>query len=180
MSLRRWRLGDAAALSRLVGENLEHLRPWMPWVQQEPLTLVARLKTIRAWESQFRSGGDLWVGVFLGGHAIGAAGLRRRRGPEALEIGYWIRERFTGCGYATRSASLLSDLAFSMPGIARVEIHHDRANTASGRVAARAGFIFSSQDPVASKAPGESGVECTWILSRGRWMEMRGTQCQGG
>ena len=175
VELRRWRIADAYALSRLVADNLDHLRPWMPWIEAEPLSVLSRTQMIREWEKKRRDGGDLIVGVFIGGQPVGGAGLHRRRGPEILEIGYWIGARYTGMGYATRSASLLADLAFSLPSIAKVEIHHDRANVASSRVAQRAGMVFVSETATDIAAPGESGVEWTWAMTRAEWLEARGS-----
>ncbi len=173
--LRRWRIRDAYALSRLVGENLEHLRPWMPWIEVEPVSLLSRTEMIRGWEKERREAGDLIVGVFVGGQPVGGAGLHRRRGPQILEIGYWIGAKYTGMGYATRAASLLTDLAFSLPFITRVEIHHDRANIASSRVAQRAGMVFVNEATKEIAAPGESGVEWTWAMTRAEWLEARGS-----
>ncbi len=34
--LRRYLQDDAPALAVAVGESLEHLRPWMPWIALEP------------------------------------------------------------------------------------------------------------------------------------------------
>jgi hypothetical protein len=36
--LRRWSPEDALALSDAVAASSEHLRPWMAWIAEEPLT----------------------------------------------------------------------------------------------------------------------------------------------
>ena len=54
-------------------------------------------------------------------------------------------------------------------GIECVEIHHDRANVASGRVAAAAGFVHIGERPRRPDAPGQEGVELIWRLDRGRY-----------
>ena len=59
--------------------------------------------------------------------------------------------------------------AFRTHGIECVEIHHDRANVASGRVAAAAGFEFVEERPRTPNAPGDEGVELIWRLERGRY-----------
>src|SRR5436305_14366103 len=47
--LREWTSKDAQALSEAVQRNIEHLRPWMPWVAQEPLRANERLALINVW-----------------------------------------------------------------------------------------------------------------------------------
>ena len=49
-------------------------------------------------------------------------------GPGALEIGYRCHIEYAGRGIITRSALRLTDIAFAVPGIERVEIHCDKAN----------------------------------------------------
>jgi RimJ/RimL family protein N-acetyltransferase len=58
------------------------------------------------------------------------------------EIGYGLRADWRGFGLATRSVRLVSGWAFSRAGIARLELGAAVANTASQRVATRAGFQF--------------------------------------
>ena len=58
------------------------------------------------------------------------------------EIGYGLRAGWRGRGLATRSVRLVSDWAFVQAGIARLELGAALANTASRRVAVRAGFQF--------------------------------------
>jgi RimJ/RimL family protein N-acetyltransferase len=59
--------------------------------------------------------------------------------------------------------------AFTDPAIQRVEIHHDRANFASGRVAAAAGFAFVGERRDDAAAPAEEGVQWIWRLGRDRY-----------
>ena len=86
-----------------------------------------------------------------------------------LEIGYWIHPSFTRRGLATAVARLLTDTAFTVPGISAVEIHHDKANTASAAIPRRLGFRFLGEAPDASSAPAELGVDWAWRVERDRW-----------
>jgi RimJ/RimL family protein N-acetyltransferase len=56
------------------------------------------------------------------------------------EIGYGLRAGWRGHGLATRSVRLVADWAFTRVGIARLELGTAVANSASRRVAIRAGF----------------------------------------
>jgi RimJ/RimL family protein N-acetyltransferase len=167
--LRRWRVGDAGSLERAVSESADHLRPWMAWMVQEPQTTEDRRAMLAHWERDWSQGGDVMLGIFIEGEVAGSSGLHRRRGPGVLEIGYWIHRSFTRCGLATTVAQLLTDAAFSVPGIVGVEIHHDRANVVSAGVPRRLGFRFVGEAPDVAKAPAEVGIDCTWRMERAEW-----------
>ena len=53
-------------------------------------------------------------------------------GPGALEIGYWCHIEYAGRGIITRSAVRLTDIAFAVPGIERVEIPAGESGTVGG------------------------------------------------
>ena len=69
-------------------------------------------------------------------------------------------------GLATEVARQLCERAFADPAVDRVEIHHDRANVASGGVPAKLGFELVGDTPQRPQSPGEEGVERVWRLSR--------------
>lgn len=163
--LRRWNHRDVEVLDALVTLNIEHLRPWMPWIADEPLSIDARLRRIGTWSSQWRQGGDVLFGMFLNGEAVGSTGLHRRRGPHGLEIGYWVDRDHLGQGFATEAASLLTSTALAVPDISFVEIRHDKANELSPMVPQRLGYQFIGEAPDRALAPGDSGIECTWRMT---------------
>ncbi len=169
LTLRRWTSDDVEALAAAVTASVDHLVPFMPWAELEPLTVDDRLKLIDGWDVDWRNGGDVVLGIFRNDTPIGGCGLHRRRGPKALEIGYWIHVDHIKQGFATEAARALTDVAFSIDGIERVEIHHDRANAASRGVPNALGYelVGETQDTVTS--PGEDGVDCTWAVTKARW-----------
>jgi ribosomal-protein-serine acetyltransferase len=171
--IRRWLQDDAESLTRAVGESHEHLRPWMAWITEEPQTLEQRKARIREWERKWLQGGDVILGIFVDDEVAGGCGLHRRGGPSTLEIGYWIHPSFTGRGLATTVARLLTDAAFSLPGIEHVEIHSDKANTASAGVPRRLGFRFLGETPDEPMAPAEVGIDCAWRIDRASWQARR-------
>ena len=174
--LRQWTEDDVDALRDAVTASIEHLRPWMPWIAAEPQSRSQRRDLIRQWHSEWETGGDLIVGVFEpDGHVIGGSGLHRRRGPGALEIGYWIHVDHVRRGYATEVAAALTDLAFTVDGIDRVEIHHDAMNVPSGRVPRSLGFEFAGASECEPLAPAETGTDWTWVVHRACWAGRAGT-----
>ena len=174
MELRHWRAEDAEAQARAIEESLDHLRPWMPWAADEPKPHAERVAMIESWEAERRAGTGEYIGVWLDGEVVGSCGLHRRIGPGGVEIGYWIHPAYVRRGLATEVARRLTATAFADPAIERVEIHHDRANVASGGVPAKLGFEHVGDTPKAPEAPGEEGVVCVWRLNREAWTARRG------
>ena len=171
LTLRRWVEADAQRLSAAILYNLDHLRPWMPWISAEPMTPEQRLELINQWQVDWEQGGDVLVGAFLDDVVIGSTGLHRRRGPGVLEIGYWVHVDHTRNGFATELASSLTTAAFTVPEIDHVEIHHDKANIASAGIPPRMGYTFVGEMPVVVSAPGEVGIDCRWLVTRSDWIE---------
>ncbi len=174
LTIRRWTEADAPALDRAITESIEHLRPWMPWVAFEPLSLDDRVALIRGWREN-GGDGDLVVGVFLNGVPVGGGGLHRRIGPDGLEIGYWIHVDHVHRGYATELAAALTTAAFALPNNERVEIHHDRANTASAAVSRRLGYTLTDEQPREIVAPGQEGIGWVWTVTRAEWTARLGS-----
>lgn len=167
--LRRWEVSDAEAMHDAIVESADHLRPWMAWMANEPQTLEQRRALIARWEKEWLDGGDAVLGVFVDGQVAGSCGLHRRRGPGTLEIGYWVHRSFVRRGLATTVAALLTDTALSVPDIKRVEIHHDKANTASAGVPRRLGYRFIGEHRDDRAAPSEVGMDCVWRIERPDW-----------
>jgi RimJ/RimL family protein N-acetyltransferase len=72
-------------------------------------------------------------------------------------------------GVATTAARLLTDAALTFPGIAHVEIHHDKMNRASGGVPRKLGYRFIGEIPHEPVAPAEVGVSYRWRMTAAEW-----------
>jgi RimJ/RimL family protein N-acetyltransferase len=152
-----------------VTENLEHLRPWMPWAQEPPSESEERefLGRMRgAWDRRSDFG---FAVVAPDASPVGAMGLHTRQGPGTLEIGYWIAAACTGRGYATAGARALTDAAFALPGVERVEIRCDEGNRASAAIPRRLGFRLVEVISGQATAPAETGRRMIWSVERGDW-----------
>ena len=167
--IRRWRRTDVLALETAVAESLDHLRPWMPWVAGEPMSPADRQALLGRWERAWRAGEEHNYALFAGGRVVGGCGMMRRIGPGGIEIGSWVHPRHLRRGYATAAAASLTDAAFGLADVTHVEIHHDVANVASGRVPARLGFRLVGDEPRTIEAPGETGTNRIWRLWRHEW-----------
>jgi ribosomal-protein-serine acetyltransferase len=159
---------DAEALEAAVAASREHLVPFMPWASQPPQGVEWRRGWLRDVIAEEAAGGDRYRGVFDPdtGAQIGAAGLHRRVGPRAWEIGYWVHVDWTRRGVATATVVALVAEAFADPEIDAVEIHHDVDNHPSAGVAQAAGFTACGTVARTPAAPADTGTDRRWRLER--------------
>jgi ribosomal-protein-serine acetyltransferase len=54
--LRRWTVDNAELLSAAVEANLQHLRPWMDWAANEPLSNRDRIALLEEWDRSWGAG----------------------------------------------------------------------------------------------------------------------------
>lgn len=169
--LRCWVPDDAEALVEAVTRSADHLRPWMEWMADEPLSVDRRRAMIEEWERDRAAGGDAIYGVFMDGAVAGGCGLHHRLGEAGLEIGYWIHVDFAGRGLATTASALLTDAAFARPEIERVQIRHDKANLRSAAVPRKLGFTMVAEIDDEIEAPAEVGTSWYWQITREQWLD---------
>jgi ribosomal-protein-serine acetyltransferase len=170
VTLRRWRATDAELCHGMVTDSLAHLRPWMPWAVNN-YGLADATDYVTRCEASWATGTAFQYLILESGIPAGSAGLMARIGPGGLEIGYWVHPGHTGKGVATAAAAPLTDAALMMPGVDRVEIHHDVLNLASERVPAKLGYAHVGTEPApaeraAGLAPSESGHCKVWRITR--------------
>jgi RimJ/RimL family protein N-acetyltransferase len=133
---------DAALLAESVMESLEHLRPWMPWVYNEPEPLENKVQRLKRFRGLFDLGQDFVYGIFNPDETklIGGTGLHTRLGESELEIGYWIHQDFVNQGLVTETTAALVKVAFELIHIHQLEIHCDPENEASAAIPRKLGF----------------------------------------
>src|SRR5215211_7313703 len=133
---------DASLLAESVSENVEHLRPWMPWVYAEPEPLEEKAQRLKRFRGLFDLGQDFVYGIFNKEDTklIGGTGLHTRLGENQLEIGYWIHKDYINQGLVTESTAALVKVAFELVHVHRLEIHNDPQNFASAAVPRKLGF----------------------------------------
>lgn len=149
--------------------STEHLRPWMPWIKFEPLTIAERVQLIEGWTREWEDGGDVHFGVFLDGEVIGGSSLHRRGGADRIDIGYWIHVDHLRHGFATELTAALTTTAFELDGIDVVHVLTDEANEASAGVPAKLGFSRSQVIDHDREAPAESGRRIHWTMTADTW-----------
>ena len=174
------RYGDDAALLAAVRASAAHLRPWMPWAGGAYTPAMARDFVGR---SLHPAGAlveeDHYALCDRSGELLGMCGLHGRVGPARLEIGYWVDERHTRRGVASLGAAALTDIALRIKGVEAVEIHHDRANVASGAVATKLGYSRAGQVEREAQAPWDTGIDWLWRMRTEQWPTSAGAQQPG-
>lgn len=170
VELRAWRVEDVPALAEAITASLEHLRPFMPWVAQEPLPPAERAAMVRRWQAERLAGGDAVYAVLREGRVVGGVGAHRadpRTRPiaaDAREIGYWLRPDEEGRGTMTRAVRALTEALLGLPGITHVEVRMDEANVRSAAVPPRCGYRLVGREPRTAQAPAETGAGLVWRI----------------
>ncbi|MCB8922210.1 MAG: GNAT family N-acetyltransferase [Ardenticatenaceae bacterium] len=140
--LRQFHAFDSDAMERVFGDaevmrfgpgvqSKAWVRDWLRWCREEnyqklgfgPWAVVAK---------------DL-------GQVIGYCGLfyfADIDGRSEIEMGYRLARSFWGCGYATEAVTAVRDYAFTILCLPRLVALIDPQNTASLRVAAKAGMYY--------------------------------------
>jgi ribosomal-protein-serine acetyltransferase len=169
VTLRRFRADDRDALFQAVTESLDHLRPWMPWAADYSLASAEEYLagSVKGWDEGTAYNYAVLTAIGDGGSALaGVVGLIARIGPGGLEIGYWVHRAYTRRGLATAASAALTEQAFGLPGVDRVEIVHDELNIASAGVPRKLGFTEAGRRPLDFRPPAGSGTGVVWRLTR--------------
>jgi RimJ/RimL family protein N-acetyltransferase len=140
--IRSYQPSDVQMLADSVRENIEHLKPWMPWAHAEPEPIEEKEKRLKRFRGMFDLGQDYVYGIFNPEETrlLGGTGLHTRLGENQLEIGYWIHKDHTNQGLVTESTCALIKVAFEIVHIHRLEIHCDPGNFASAAIPRKLGF----------------------------------------
>ncbi len=140
--LRCWSPEDAPALRKALDESDQHLRPWIPFMKDEPRTFEQTVNWVRTHRANFDSDTLHRYGVFekSTGELLGENMLLNRVGPGGLEVGYWTHVDSGGRGYATEASAAMVRVAFEITKVERVEIHCAPDNGASASIPAKLGF----------------------------------------
>ena len=143
LTIRCWEPRDAPQLGEAVESSLEHLRPWMPWANDEPTPLDERVDRLRRFRGMFDLGQNFIYGLFTRDESevVGGSGLHPRIGEGALEIGYWLRASRVGEGLAREATAALTYVAFRVCEVDRVEIRIEPQNARSLDVPRALGFV---------------------------------------
>ena len=141
--LRCWEPRDAAQMKEAVDSSLDHLRPWMPWAEDEPQSLDEKIDLLRQFRGEFDLGTNFVYGAFERDESrvLGGSGLHPRGGEGSLEIGYWIRADAIGRGLATEVTAVLTRVGLEICGAERIDVQVEPRNERSARIPRKLGFV---------------------------------------
>jgi RimJ/RimL family protein N-acetyltransferase len=142
LTLRATRAGCGAVMHAAVMESLDELRMWMPWAR-EPRSLDTAEARCREATARWHAREELDFCFYskADGTLVGTGGLHTIDWTlPRFEIGYWVRTPCRGKGLATEATRALAGMARGVLGAVRLEITSDARNTASRKVAEKAGF----------------------------------------
>ena len=159
---------EAPLLRAAVAASLPELRQWMDWAIHEPAELPALEERLARFREEFLDGRDWNYGIHdpADGSVLGGAGLHPRRGPGALEIGYWIRSDVAGRGLGNEAAAALTRVAMEVHAVQRVEIRCDPNNVRSAAIPRRLGYRHETTLPHDTLTPdGRPRDTMVWALA---------------
>jgi RimJ/RimL family protein N-acetyltransferase len=167
--LRCWSPEDAPALRAALDASDQHLRPWIPFMKDEPRSFEQTVEWLRGHRANFDTDQMHRYGVFEKetGELLGENMLLNRVGHGGLEVGYWTHVNCNGRGYATEASCAMIRVAFEVAAVKRVEIHCAPGNAASAAIPAKLGFQHEAT--LKGRAPDtEGGVHdlMIWTLFR--------------
>ncbi len=139
VALRRWRRGDRRAIVAMCSDPLSARFTTVP----EPYGPADADAWLDTHADNLRSGHAIPFAIARASDdrvPVGSIGLVFDWVHLRAEVGYLMAPDARGRGWATRAVRLLCDWAIDDLGIDRVELLADVDNTASQRVAAKAGF----------------------------------------
>lgn len=88
------------------------------------------------------------------------------------ELGYWLAKPFWGQGFASEAVRAVLGRHFADPAQDILRASHLTENTASARVLAKAGFIYTGERiRKVSRATGEEVESLGMALSRAHWQK---------
>jgi ribosomal-protein-serine acetyltransferase len=130
----------ALELFKLVDSNRNHLREWLPFIDDYQSVKAATQFIMRNREESSETT-RLAMGIVVGEMLAGVVTYDYIDwSNRAALIGFWLGKSFEGRGIVTRTCSALVDLAFNELGLNRVEISCAVENRRCSLVPERLGF----------------------------------------
>lgn len=144
--LRCWAPTDAAAMRGSLDASDAHLRPFIPFMRNEPRSLEETAQWLRGIRASFDGDQHYRYAVFDGSEQslLGETMLLDRHGDGQWELGYWQDVHHCGAGYATEAAAALIRVAFEVMQVPRLELVCAPENAASVAVARKLGFTHDA------------------------------------
>ncbi len=139
LRLRRYRLGDDAALFEAARASVNEVYPFLSWCHPDYTLTEAREWLAQVASAWFEGTYNFAILDRKSGQFLGGAGLNGIDQHPVANLGYWVRSDATRRGVASEATIGLAGFGFTHLGLQRIEIIMATTNTASRRVAEKAG-----------------------------------------
>ncbi|WP_062134753.1 GNAT family N-acetyltransferase [Demequina aestuarii] len=168
LTLRCYEPADLDSMSAVITAERDRLAVFMPWARSEPISPRERAEVVATFIREFDERENFTFGMFdrQSGEYVGSTGMHTRLGPDAFEIGYWIRADREGTGLIREAVAAQTWVALETLGAAWVEIRCDPANARSRRVPDSLGFTLADTRVDACGADQHREFVEIWQLSR--------------
>lgn len=138
--LRVLEIQDAETVFALIQGNRAYLDSWLRWSGRIQ-TLEDTQNLIQRFAQKFKDGDGFHAGIWHENQLAGGLVCHYiNRESYKSEIGYWLGEKFTGKGLATRASACVIDMLFTEEKMHRIEIQSAVDNVRSRAIADRLGF----------------------------------------
>jgi ribosomal-protein-serine acetyltransferase len=141
LCLRVLRPYEAGALYSLISRNRDHLREWLPWVDDARSMMDSRQFLEQSYMG-FLRGGGFNFGIRLSCSLVGVIGFhgfdRRNR---VTSLGYWLAKDFCGQGIMHKSVATCIDYAINAQGMNRIYLRCAVDNLRSKRIPELLGMV---------------------------------------
>lgn len=137
----------AEEMFKLVASDREHLRAYLPFVDQT-LSVKDEVGFIKSQLIEQAEGKTYLFLITFQGQMVGTinyhfvSSVNRR-----AEIGYWLHSAYNGRGIMTRSVKAMLAIGFETLDFNRIDLYADIENAASNAVAQRTGFTHIAVQP---------------------------------
>lgn len=170
--VRRISIGDAADYQRALNASAGHLEKYLEWGASATQFDLERTKEVLLKISK-ENYPDRTFAICSWGKLVGEINFGAGSRPDGLQITYWIGKNNSGRGLCTKAVRKLMEDAFLMEDINFLEIHADKCNLASKRVAQKAGFIHYDSYAYEDKGTEGMGIMDVYIYltPRARYVE---------
>ena len=140
LTLRAPRIEDSSDLFLQVDRNRDHLRKWLPWLDNTQTVADEAGFIQMSIDERAKGSGALWL-IFSDSELVGTIGLNWVDSQnQGCGIGYWLASEFNGHGIITRCCRRLINHVFEDVGMRRCVLEAAVDNTASRAVAERLGM----------------------------------------
>lgn len=131
---------DAETIYRVVRENLEELKRWMPWASDDYSIDTARA-FVKTNLIELAKDGVFAAAVVFDEKIVGTIGFHNlNKENKSVQLGYWLDKNAQGKGLITKCCVALISFAFQNLRLNRIQINCNVENTKSRAVPERLGF----------------------------------------